>query len=59
LGYEPFARPPSGAGEHLTKVYLGHFSEVASARKEAAALAKKERITPVVVMIPAEAAKRP
>lgn len=59
LGYEPFFRPPSGAGEHLNKVYLGHFSEAATARKEAEILARKEEITPVVALIPGDPAKRP
>ena len=58
-GYEPFALPPVGADEHLTKVYLGRFSEVATARKEAARLAKQEGIAPVVSLIPAGPAKRP
>jgi len=59
LGYKPFSRPPAGANEHLTKVYLGHYPEAATARKEAEALAKKERITPVVAMISADPAERP
>lgn len=59
LGYDPFLRPPSGANEHLTKVYLGHFADAATARKEAEVLARKEKITPVVAMIPAETTKRP
>ena len=59
LGYEAFSRPPSGANEHLTKVYLGHFAEASVARKEAADLAKKAKITPLIAMIPADPAKRP
>lgn len=58
-GYEPFALPPVGADAHLTKVYLGRFSEVATARKEAERLAKQEGISPVVTLIPAGPAKRP
>jgi len=58
-GYEVFSRPPSGANEHLTKVYLGHFPEAEAARKEAASLAEKEKITPIIVAIPAEEGKRP
>lgn len=59
LGYEPFLRAPAGANEHLTKVYLGHFTDAAAARKEAEVLAKKEMVTPVVAMIPGDSAKRP
>jgi cell division septation protein DedD len=55
-GYEPFSRPP-GAGEHLTKVYLGRFPEASAARKELESLAKKEGITPVVAVIPADSGK--
>lgn len=58
-GYEPFARPPVGADEHLIKVYLGRFPEADVARKEAERLAKHEGIAPVVVVIPAGPAKRP
>lgn len=58
-GYKPFARPPVGANEHLTKVYLGRFQEADAARKEAERLAKQEGIAPVVVVIPAAPAKRP
>lgn len=59
LGYKPFLRPPVGANEHLTKVYLGHFADADTARKEAEILARKEKITPVVARVQAETAKRP
>lgn len=58
-GYEPFALPPVGADAHLVKVYLGRFSEVVTARKEAERLAKQEGIAPVISLIPAGPAKRP
>lgn len=49
-GYEPFSRPP-GENEHLTKVYVGHYLDATAARKEEAILAKKRKISPLIVMI--------
>lgn len=49
-GYEPFSQPP-GENEHLTKVYIGHYPDAAAARKQAATLAKKRKISPIIVRI--------
>lgn len=49
-GYEAFSRPP-GENERLTKVYVGHYPDAATARKKEAALAKKRKISPLIVMI--------
>lgn len=57
-GYEVFSLPPGQANEHLTKVCLGPFPDADAARKEAKILAAKDKITPVVVAIPAVEAKR-
>ncbi len=49
-GYEAFSRPP-GENEHLTKVYIGHYPDAAGARKQEVVLAKKRKISPLIVMI--------
>jgi len=49
-GYEAFSRPP-GENEHLTKVYIGHYPDAATARKKESVLAKKRKFSPLIVMI--------
>lgn len=58
-GYEVVALPPSGGKGELIKVFLGRYPDADTARREAAKLAEKEKVSPVVASIPAEPAKMP
>ena len=58
-GFEAFSRPPAGANEHLTKVYLGHCPDAAAAMKLADGLPKKKKFSPIIVMIKPDEAERP
>ena len=53
-GYSSFSRPPEGADDKFTRVYIGRFDSMGAAKKKAAALAKKEKIKPFIVLVPAE-----
>ncbi len=53
-GYSSFSRPPEGADDKFTRVYIGRFDSMDGAKKKAAALAKKEKIKPFIVLVPAE-----
>jgi cell division septation protein DedD len=53
-GYSSFSRPPEGGDDKFTRVYIGRFDSMAGAKKKAAALAKKEKIKPFIVLVPAE-----
>lgn len=53
-GYNSFSRPPEGAGDKFTRVYIGHFDSITAAKKKAAALAENEKIKPFIVLVPAE-----
>ncbi|MEN8134717.1 MAG: SPOR domain-containing protein [Thermodesulfobacteriota bacterium] len=52
-GYKSFSRPPEGADDKFTRVYIGHFDSMEAAKKKAAALASKEKIKPFIVLVPA------
>ena len=53
-GYSSFSRPPEGAKDKFTRVYIGRFDSMDGAKKKAAALARKEKIKPFIVLVPAE-----
>lgn len=53
-GYSSFSRPPEGAEDKFTRVYIGRFDSMDAAKKKAAALASKEKIKPFIVLVPAE-----
>ncbi|MCK4840041.1 MAG: SPOR domain-containing protein [Desulfobulbaceae bacterium] len=53
-GYSCFSRPPEGADDLFTRIYIGRFDSMDSAKKKAAALARKEKIKPFIVLVPAE-----
>jgi cell division septation protein DedD len=53
-GYSSFSRSPEGADDKFTRVYIGRFDSMDGAKKKAAALAKKEKIKPFIVLVPAE-----
>jgi cell division septation protein DedD len=53
-GYKSFSRPPEGADDKFTRVYIGHFDSMEAAKKKAASLASKEKIKPFIVLVPAE-----
>ena len=53
-GYSSFSRPPEGADDKFTRVYIGRFDSMDGAKVKAAALAKKEKIKPFIVLVPAE-----
>ena len=53
-GYSAFSRPPEGAGDEFTRVYIGHFDSMTAAKEKAAALAKGGKIKPFIVLVPAE-----
>lgn len=53
-GYRPFSRPPEGADDKFTRVYIGRFDSVDVAKKKAADLARKEKIKPFIALVPAE-----
>jgi cell division septation protein DedD len=53
-GYDVFSRPPEGAGDKYTRVYIGHFDQMEAAKKKAADLGRKEKIKPFIVLVPAE-----
>lgn len=53
-GYDVFSRPPEGAGDKYTRVYIGRFDSMASAKQQAAALEKQEKIKPFIVLVPAD-----
>jgi cell division septation protein DedD len=53
-GYDVFSRPPEGAGDKYTRVYLGHFDSMEAAKRQAAAVARQEKIKPFIVLVPAE-----
>jgi cell division septation protein DedD len=53
-GYSSFSRPPEGADDKFTRVYIGRFDSMVAAKEKAAALAKKGKIKPFIVLVPAE-----
>ena len=53
-GYKSFSRPPEGSGDKFTRVYIGHFDSMDGAKEKAVALAKKGKIKPFIVLVPAE-----
>lgn len=53
-GYKAFSRPPGGAGDLFTRVYIGHFESMAAAKENAAVVSRKGEIKPFIVLIPAD-----
>jgi len=53
-GYASFLRPPEGADDPFTRVYLGRFEDMTAARAFAAEVEKKEKLKPFVALIPAD-----
>ncbi len=58
-GYKSFSRPPEGPDDQYTRVYVGRFEEVGEARKQAEALARKEKIKSFIATIPAVSGNKP
>ena len=53
-GYTVFSRPPEGADDMFTRVYIGRFDSMDAAKKQAGSLEKKEKIKPFIVLVPAD-----
>ncbi|MEN8142156.1 MAG: SPOR domain-containing protein [Thermodesulfobacteriota bacterium] len=53
-GYDVFSRPPEGADDKFTRVYIGRFDSMGAAKKQAGSLEKKEKIKPFIVLVPAD-----
>lgn len=52
-GFKPFSRPPEGKDDKFTRVYIGNFDSMAAAKNKAEILARKGKIKPFIVLIPA------
>lgn len=53
-GFTSFSRPPEGKDDMFTRVYVGHFDNMAAAKKEAAVLARQGKLKPFIVLVPAD-----
>lgn len=53
-GYKPFSRPPEGADDKFTRVYIGRFDSMEAAKAKAVDVSKDGKIKPFIVLVPAE-----
>ncbi|MDF1577318.1 MAG: SPOR domain-containing protein [Desulfurivibrionaceae bacterium] len=53
-GFNSFSRPPTGDDDNFTRVYVGRFDTLDSARDKASAIGREGQVKPFVVLVPDE-----